>query len=244
VQPKPVDVQGTLEGAVKGAVVLLDDKNQRWQVAFAPGATIHVTGTASADFLHSGLVVEFQTEIDGHGVAQAKVEELKVTSSGKDKTLGLFPAGKAGDDAGDFGGQGGELGGNAGAGNGKHAKHAPAAGKAPAGTYRIVGTLTVGRTGKLSAHAGRTTVQFTLADEPKISIDMADFSLVRRGDKVSIKGMAPPNRPGAALVALASDVKVELAEPLTGPKKKAAKPDAKARHPKPDEGLPEPAGDK
>ena len=37
-------------------------------------------------------------------------------------------------------------------------------------------------------------------------------------------------------------MKIELAEPLTGPKKKAAKPEAKQpRNPKPDEGLPEPA---
>ena len=54
VQPRQVDVQGTFEGAVKGAILLLDDKNQRWQVALAPGATVHVTGTATADFLRSG----------------------------------------------------------------------------------------------------------------------------------------------------------------------------------------------
>ncbi len=50
-----------------------------------------------------------------------------------------------------------------------------------------------------------------------------------------------PNRPG---LAQANDVKIELAEPLTGPKKKAARPEAKPRQPKPDEGLPQPAGDK
>ncbi len=154
VQPKQVDVKGTFEGVVKGGILLLDDKNQRWQVAVPSGATVHVTGTASADFLRSGLrglVVEFQAEIDNHGVAQAKVGELTVTMPGKEKTPGLFPPGGAGSGGGDFGGQGGDLGGNAGAA-GKHPKHAPAAGgKGPvAGTYRIVGNLTV-RNGKFSA---------------------------------------------------------------------------------------------
>src|SRR5208282_21318 len=49
---------------------------------------VHVPGTASADFLRSGLrglVVEFQAEIDNHGVAQAKVGELTVTMPGKEK---------------------------------------------------------------------------------------------------------------------------------------------------------------
>ena len=236
VQPKQVDVRGTFEGVVRGGILLLDDKNQRWQVAFAPGATVHVTGTASADFLHSGLVVEFQAEIDNHGVAQAKVGELTVTASGKEKPLGLFPPGGAGNDAGDFGGQGGALGGNAGAA-GKHGKSGRR--QSPRRRHVPYRRRTDGPQRQISARAGHTTVQFELADEPKIGIDMADFNLVRKGDKVSIKGMAPPNRPG---VAVARDVKIELAEPLTGPKKKTARPEAKPRLPKPDEGLPEPAG--
>ncbi len=170
--------------------------------------------------------MEFQAEIDNHGVAQGKVAELTVTTPGKEK-VGALPGRRRGDGQGDSGGQGGELGGNAGAADGKHAKHAAAAGgKGPAaGTYRILGGLIVGRGGKLSVRAGRTTVQFELADEPKISVDLTDLNLVRNGDKVSVKGMTPPNRPGP--VALASEVKIELAEPLTGPKKKAAKPEAK-----------------
>ncbi len=234
-------MQGTLEGAVKGAVVLLDDKNQRWQVAFAPGATIHVTGTATPEFLHSGLVVEFQAEIDNHGVAQAKVEELKVTSSGKDKTLGLFPAGKAGDEAGDFGGQGSELGGNAGAAA-KHPKHAAGRRQSPrrqlphrrhpdGRPHRQ--TLGPRRPHQRPVQIGRRAEDFHRHGRLQ--------PCPQRGQGLD-QGDGAAEPAGRALVALASEVKVELAEPLTGPKKK--KPEAKPRHPKPDEGLPEPAGDK
>ena len=91
-------------------------------------------------------------------------------------------------------------------------------------------------------------LRFTLADEPSINVDMADFSAVKQGNEVSVKGMMVPNRPG---LAQALQVKVTLPEPPGGAKKKpAAKAEEKhpPRGPKKgqdkDAGLPEPAPEK
>ena len=82
-------------------------------------------------------------------------------------------------------------------------------------------------------------MKFELTEEPKIGVDVADFSVVAKGDKVSIEGVMMPNRPG---LARANKVTIELAEPLTGGKKKHATKPAPKRppsHPKRGEGLPE-----
>ncbi|MEN6450278.1 MAG: hypothetical protein ABFC96_07290 [Thermoguttaceae bacterium] len=242
-QGRQIDLQGTVEGAGRGTIIVLDDRNQRWQVSVPAAATVHVTGAIPASMLRSGLVVEFQTEIDNRGVAKAKVDELTVTTVRRDKLPGLYPAG----DGGGFGGQaaaqpGPNNGGAANAGpNAKRAKKpATAAAKnaVAAGTYRVLGSLIVGRNGALSLHAGRTLVQFELADDPKIGIDASDFTFVRRGNKISVKGMA--NRMG---VAMAQEVKVDLGDATGGAG--AKKKDPKPQDPKqPDGGLPQPARDK
>jgi hypothetical protein len=253
---QPVQIQGTIQNIVKGSIVVLDSNTQiPWRVAILPVTKVQVSGTATADSLRTGLVLEFTAEIDGTGVIREKVDELTITSLTPQKQMGLFPpdAANAGDDQGSSGTAKGD------ASNGKAAKpdkrtaraHGKAAANAAAaGKYRIVGRLLLGRGGALSIQPGRGVVPFALADDATIRVEMADFSAVSRGSAVSVSAMMMPNRPG---LAQAMQVKVTLPEPAGGVKKRpAAKPEDK--HPPQGQkkgtdkdknpGLPEPAPEK
>ena len=243
---QPVDIQGTIQGVAKGGIVVVGN-NQTWRVALVPatkvqsGTKVQVTGTATADSLRSGLVVELVAELDSHGAVQGKVDTLTITSLTREKQPGLFPSGA---DSG-FGGNGLDD-------SGKPAKKTGHAGKAAAqtaGSYRVVGLLSI-RGGTLSVQPGRgrSALTFQLGEEAKINIDTADLTLVRVGQDVSVKGFASPRQP---TMIQATEVKIKLPEPKDAEKAEkkepATKSDAKdakkaAKPAKKDdgEGLPEP----
>jgi hypothetical protein len=244
---QPMEISGTIQGVARGGLVVANTNNQVWRVAILPATKVQVTGTATAESLRPGVLVEFTAEIDSHRAVQGKVDTLTVTSLTREKQMGVFPA-----DADGFGGKSGDDSGKPAkpAKRSGHGEKAPgkAAGKAgheqAAGSYRIVGRLMVGRGGGLAVQAGRGTLQFQLADDAKINIDMADMSLVSRGNEVSINAMVAPARPG---IAQAVEIKVKLPEPKgierADKKDRAAKLEAKkpAKGAKKgeDKGLPE-----
>ena len=81
----------------------------------------------------------------------------------------------------------------------------------------------MGRNSALSLQPGRGTLPFTLADDPTIKVNIADFTAVKQGYEVSVRAVVLPNRQ-----VVAGEVKVTLPEPPAGTKKKpAAKPDDK-----------------
>jgi len=127
----------------------------------------------------------------------------------------------------------------------KHAAKGVAA-AAPAGSYRIVGRLMVERGGKLKVHTPHGVVSLELTEQPTVSVDSADVTMAAKGDKISVRGLVMPTRTGPMVQA--KEVKIELAEPLAGGKKKGPAAKSAAKHPaksaKKDEGLPEPAADK
>jgi hypothetical protein len=233
---QPVAIRGRIQNAAKGVIVVLANNNQMCKVAILPLTKIHVTGTMTAKSLYVGLVVDFVAEIDDQGAILGKVDALTVTSLTRDKQLGFFPPGDAKEkegevvdgfaptvekdkkDPGDTGG--------------KHVKRPPrTAGKAsthtPAGKYRIIGQLLVGHNGALSVQTRRGASQLSLelADQAKIDVDMSDFSLVSRGNEVSVKGFAVPGRPG---MMQAAEVRVKLPEPQTDDQQEpAGRPEAK-----------------
>ena len=239
---QPMELSGTIQGVVKGTIVVTGN-GQTWRVAIVPptkmqaGTKVQVTGTATADSLRSGLIVEFTAEIDSRGAIKEKVDTLTITSLSKDKQMGLFPA-----DAGSG------LGGNVIDDSPKPAKRTGhAAGKAAphaqtAGSYRVVGQLVVGRGGTLSVKPGRSVLPFELAEQPKVNVEMADLSLARPGHEISVKGFVSPRQPG---MIQAAEVTVKLPEPQAAEKKEpAAKSEAEkpAKRSKKDDGggLPEP----
>ena len=249
-QTEPANIEGTVEGVMPGRIRLLDGTNQPWLVAVPNNAKVHVTGTAKADFLRPGVFVEFKGEIDNRGTVKEKVAELTIVTPTQDKPMGIFPGdAKPGEDQGGFGaGMGGPAGGPGGgkAGGKAGGKRGGLVGGMPdGGVCRVVGRVANYKGNKLGINAGRGIVQIELADEPAINVESADYTLARKGDKISIKGMMMR---GSAGLAQANEVKIELAEPLSGVKKKPTptKPEPKRppKRPKKDEGLPEPAAEK
>lgn len=236
---QPIEIQGTIEEIMRGVVVVLDATSQPWQVMLPANTKVQVIGGASVDYLQNGMFVEFHGDIDGHGNLKEKVEGVTIVTLSPEKQAGLFPleSDKAGDEPGDFG-----------AGEGGKAKPARGgkAGGSIAGTYRIIGKLTVGRGGKLSVQTGRGTLPLELAEDATVAVDVSDYTIAAKGDKITVKGIASPAMQGRAQ---AVDVKIELAELLAGAaKKKPGKPDAKKPSKRSkkdkDEGLPEPADDR
>ena len=56
-----------------------------------------------------------------------------------------------------------------------------------------------------------------LSDNPKIHLDLADYTMARKGDKIKVQGL---KMAGAAGAVQAMQVKIELAGPLGEKKKK------------------------
>ena len=224
---QPAEVKGAVEGIAPGIIAVLDAHGRAWRVGVR-GAKVQVTGTADADYLRTGMTVEFKGNLDGKGALTEKVDELKIVTPSPGESPGLFPA--------DSGAEG-----EAKAANGKPARRSTATkglkgGAVAPGMYRIVGRLVVEHGGKLLVLAGRNKLALELADPPKIDVAVTDLSLVARGDKISAKGFRIAPRGGTMIGQLkAADVTIELSEPLAGPEKNraAARPDTK-RSPKRD----------
>jgi hypothetical protein len=254
----PTDIDGAVEAVMPGRIMVLDKNNQSWQLVVPMAAKVQVTGGATADYLQKGMIVEFKAEIDDERAVKEKVEELKVITLSSGAKMGLFPPdSKAGEDQGGFA-AGSDA---AGKGEKKTAKRTAAtsgkgaakAGGVVTGNWRIVGRLIVGHGGKLSVVTPRGKFPFELSEKVAIGVDFADYTVANKGDKISGKVIKMPARSGSPQAqpitsAMATELKIELAEPLVGAKKKgtAAKSEAKhpAKHPKKDEGLPEPAAEK
>ena len=221
------EVQGSIDAVAPGGMLITDSATTLpLRVIIPPNAKIQVLGKASHEYLRAGQLIEFKANVDEKGAIKDKVEELTVVV---DKRIGVFSAEESLES--------GEMG----AAPKKPAKRT--GGAIPAGTYSIVSKLAASG-GKFSVKVGRSIAE--LADEPTIKVDLTDYSLAVKGDKVSVKGMKAAGQD----LLRAEEVKIELAEPLAGAKKKgppakgeAKKPSKRSKKDK-DEGLPEQPADK
>ena len=209
---QPTEVKGTIQDTGTGGLVITDSKNKTWRVfPSANGMKLHVTGTLAASQLKAGMLVELTADFDDHGVIQKPIDSLAVTSISEEKRAGVFPAG-----GGAPVGTGGDAAGKRPAGK--------AGTRAVSGTFRVVGRLNVNnRTGSLSIQIPNNKPQFTLADNVKINVDMANFSLVTRGSAVTVSGTASAAKPGYIQ---AADITIVVSPAMpgdgTGGKKAAA----------------------
>ncbi len=239
--PQQVTVNGAITLMSSGNLVVTDKGNRTWKVSVSRDTTVHVTGTATADYLrspHAAMTVDFKAEFDDHGTVKEKISEMTITAPSTEQ--GVFPEGGAAPAADADTGK---------ADAGKAAKHGSAGGKSlnksvkgvpPAGSYHVVGRLNYAH-GKFIVEAhGAHHFEIEVADDANIKVDTTETNLSTVGDNITVSGMTPPpkmvmGRPVSAPAALieATDVKITLAEPLTGPKKKPA-PAKAASHPKKD----------
>jgi len=93
---------------------------------------------------------------------------------------------------------------------------------------------------------GRGTTEIELAENAAVKVDLADYTVARQGDSISVtKGKTYPNQfmllqanPNAVGRAMALELEIQLSQPLSGPEKKT--PARPAKQPA-DEPQPEPA---
>jgi hypothetical protein len=204
-----------------------------------------VGGAATADFLRAGLTVDFKAEFDDQGALKDKISQLTVVTPSTDLPMGVFPDSEGAMPSRDASA---DVRGTKGTKAGKHgvaAKGAAktASGKAPpAGPCRVVAKL-VNIKGKLSFQLhGIAPIELALADSCTIKVEFADYSSAVEGDKISVKGFAAPSakiglgrvipNTAASGMAQATVVKITLAEPLTGVKKKTPAARSSSKHPK------------
>ncbi len=249
-QLQSMQIEGTLEGMTRGRILVLDDKEQQWQVVIPQMAEVHVIGSAEAGCLQNGMLVEFTGEIDDHVALKDKVGALKVIAPSPNNQPGLYPPEMEGEkDAKDDGEVAKDEESAVEQGEKKPQKKTArrsggrASAKVPAGTYRIVGRLVIGRGDKVSVHAGRNTIALELAEQPEVTVDVSDYSLASLGDKVSVRGVMKTGQPGFAQ---ANEVTIELATPLASDMKKNAASKSEPKRPskksESDEAMPEPPG--
>jgi hypothetical protein len=222
-QPKfqNVTITGTLTAVKSGEFSVIADAKgggQKWHVFTDPSTTYHATGTALADFLRPRLTVQFAADMDKSGFVEDKVGELTIVSATPDHVPGVF------------------------SGEGATANPAPAkpAGKgkdkaAPAGTTgfddskkaKIVGKLAAVKDGHLVVLAGKRKIEVDLTEEPLIHVDLVEGTFASAGDKVVIHGKEVKGEQG---ICEAQRMEITFSQPLTNPKKKAAKAKPESHH--------------
>jgi len=254
---EPFTAEGTIQAVARGRIQMSTDSAQNWMLMVDPKAVVHVTGAAEPDFLRNGLSVRFTAELDKGGVAKEKIQQLTIFTPSPENPPGVWPEGE-GPAAGKA--PEGELRGGIDADDGPAIRKAPeggrrrgsgadngrAAGKALAsGVYTVAGRITSFRKGKLTVNAGRSTVRADVADDAKIDVDLADYSVAKQGDKISVtKGATFAGRVG---LAQAQELTIKLSEPLALPKKKPVRqkqpaPEGSRRAPKKAGSREEPLG--
>jgi len=207
-QPKtePFAADGVIQAIAQGRIQILTNSNQNWLIFLDAKTVIHVTGTAEPDFLRPGLFVRFSIALDKRGNAHGKVGELTIFTPSPQQFPGIWPEGGNPENPGGAGeGFGGGFGGaNAGGGFGTP----------DVAVYTVAGQIQPSRKGKMTVNYGRGSVQVELAEKVSIKVDFADYSVAKKGDRISIKkGRMYPGRPT-----------IELSDPLTFGTKKPVRP--------------------
>lgn len=213
---EPFAAQGVVQQVMPGRMQILTNTNQTWLLSIDPKAEVHVKGTAKADYLRVGQYVRFTAEIDRKGRVVGKLEELVLFTPTAPGHIGIWPEGTAGEEQA----AGGQAFG-AGAANGPGFGAGGGASPAPeAQRYTVAGRIVGARHGTLSINAARAMIQAELAEEPTIYVDVANYLLAQPGDKITVtKGRMPAGLmvlpPGRIGTAQATELSIELAQPLT-----------------------------
>ena len=85
-----MDVQGTIEGVIRGGIIMAGNDSKVFRVIVPATANIRVTGTAEPDYLQSGMQLEFEGELDDQATLKEAVDKLAIVAT--DKQPGFFPA--------------------------------------------------------------------------------------------------------------------------------------------------------
>jgi len=171
-------------------VVKLPDRNQ--------GVTY--TGQAHPNWLRPGMLVSLSAKLDKRGKASSPVKDIAVISPSEDTKIGAYP---------DVTAAGATLFSNESAEK-RAAK--PVA-------YSITGKITGMRNGKMRVQAGRVGLEFEVADDASVRVQVGDFRLTQVDDTAVIQGWHYKGKPQQVQ---ARSISIESSKVLGEPQKKPA----------------------
>jgi hypothetical protein len=188
--------KGELEAFGPGGFAAVLDGNP-WKIGFEPKKQpkIEVTGSATSEFLAPGMFIKFKGDFDKKGKATAEVKDLEIFTPNEKEPLGATKSGGAFEAAAPQKGPPSNL---------------------PT-TYEIAGRITGMKKGTMIVSCPNLTVHADVAPDATIKVTVADLSLASAGDKIEVKGWYMKGKEGYGY---ANEVSVQLANPLSGPKKK------------------------
>ena len=211
IQKEPLQCSGTVKQVGRGVIGLVTEAGDQWAVQVeARPQDLSFTGTADATFVKPGMWIRFSTKLTRRGDAQEPIAAAEIYTPREGFGVGVFPEGAG------AGGEGGAL-------------FVPNAEEKPKpepkskvrdedAVYRVGGQVSkISRLGELTINAGGTSVKAKLAEDAKISIDVADLSFLQAGDKIEVTGWYPAGTKGRAV---ASKVIASASQPLTDASKK------------------------
>jgi hypothetical protein len=185
-----------------GFVAELD--GTRVSLAFEPKGKpkIEVTGTATPESLAPGMFVKFKGDFDKKGEGKGEVKELEIFTPGEKEPLAATPTSGAVD---------------------LSESKKGSASTFPT-SYDIAGRITGTKNGGIIVACPGLTVHALVSQDAKIKVNVADLRFASAGDKIEVHGWTG-NMKGRP-VAYATEVKVQMANPLAGPaqKKKVTHP--------------------
>jgi len=205
-ETEPVTIEGTIRAVAPGQIQVLTHTNQNWLVAVPPKCEVHVRGTGTPALLAVGKFVQFRAGVDRQGTAHGAVGELTVFVPAKPDAIGIWPENPKEGPPREGAAQPFGLGAKP---NGEKPNGAEAAVETV--PCRVAGRITALAGGKMTVHVGRGLVRAELAQEPVVEVDLADYSLARQGDKITVRGQMPPGRLG---LAQAGSLTIELSQPV------------------------------
>jgi hypothetical protein len=217
-----------IHGIQGDVLFVVDEEGQRWAVKMPSEVQdLHLVADAHLNWLRPGIMVRFTGEFDSKGKAQAPIDKLEAFTL-RQPRQGEIPerVGVFREDA--FGG--GELF----AGEGADGQS-----EGEVTSYVVIGQLRGLRDGEMFVAAGPALVRTPLAEDAKLSVDLADFSWVRVGDEAEIVGWYYPYLKGRAQ---ATRLTIRSAKPIgfvpkEEPDKATPKPPTTQKKP-PTEDLP------
>lgn len=160
---------------------------------FKGGTEVEVTGRAQPDFLRSGMYVRYSAGFNAKGKSSDKIDLVTIFTPNKIRKVGVFREGFVEKEGGN---------------------------KAGAITqFLVCGQLASFKNGKMTVVVNGKKVRVDVAKDVKIMVDVSDPSLVKKGDKIEVRGYY--FKKGTVF---GESVKIELSEPLGGAKKKSKKP--------------------
>jgi hypothetical protein len=191
-----VDVSGTIEAMTAGRIQILANSGEYWVITLSPKTNVQFTGEAGADILRPGMFVQLKAELDKRGVAADKIGELTILTPSQQKAPGVFHQPGA---------------------EGLNPDGFPAGKSSAGGSSTVRGKIISYKKNKLQIQVDRGTVLCELSENPRIHLDLADFSMARKGDKIKAQCL---KMAGATGPVQAMQVKIELAGPMGEKKKK------------------------